>query len=74
MKVRIVLGYPTRGEETMSGGDVMTEGVGEVPGGVRSDRLIEMVKGILEVENGGMWDVSRVERVKGARCGGGGGE
>ena len=34
MKILVVLGDPSGGEEAMFGGDVMTEGVSKVPGGV----------------------------------------
>ena len=64
MEIWIVLSDPTRGEETMFGGDVMAEGVSEVRGGVRCDSFVEMVEGILEVENGGMWDMRGLDVVK----------
>ena len=64
MEIRIVLSYPTGGEESMFGGDVMTEGVSEVRGGVRGDSFVEMIEGILEVEDGEMWDMRGSDVVK----------
>ena len=64
MEIGIVLSYPLRGEETMFGGYVMTEGVSEKCGGVGGDRVVEMIEGILEVEDGGMWDMRGLDGVK----------
>ena len=54
MEIGIVLSYPSGGEEMMFGGYVMTGGVSEVCGGVGGDSFVEMIEGVLEVENGGM--------------------
>ena len=59
-----MLGDPTRGEETMFGGDVMTEGVSEVCGCVRCDSFVEVVEGILEMEDWGMWDMRGLDVVE----------
>lgn len=56
----------------MFGGHVVAEDAIEVGGGVRSDSFIEMIEGILEVEDGRMWNVGGMSWMKGARGNSGG--
>ena len=61
MEIHVVVGDPARWKKAMFGGDMMTEGVGEVLGGVGGNGLVEVVEGVLEVEDWGMWDVGGLD-------------
>ena len=57
VEVLVVLSDPSGWEEPMGMGDMLTEGVVEVSGGVRGDSFVEMVEGILKVEDRWMQDM-----------------
>ena len=71
MKVGVVVCNPARREEAMFTGNMLAEGMMEVLGGVRGDSVVEMVEGILEMEDRGVWNMRGLSGVKGEGSGGG---